>query len=300
MTQPAPSGFGQYQQTQSTSSSSGQASFPTQYSSVPYPGVTSQQLRVTVPGSGTPGYSTGQVGPGEHAADFPIGTGGDQSLEQMLTNLITLQASNPDAIPQLQDKLIEGGFLNPFSRSYMPGTVQPGDATWGAYRDLLLASAGSKTAWNDLLDTNVQNQLGAKKFNLQTTSDKTQLTNPQDARQALAQVMEQELGRKPMNSEISQYIANLQQQEANNPTHDVYHWDLSAALNQGNGGAMAGALGYGVRSLPKTTVETGGTNPTTVAENQVMQNNGQELAQTKADGVYQLFLHMLNGQGSVA
>lgn len=297
MTQPAPpaaTGFGSYQSSQggSTSTAAG-GQFPAQYSSIPYPGVTSQQLRVLVPGTG----ASTIAGPYNPVSNFPQ-PGSGKTLEQMLTNLISLQSSNPDAIPQLQDQLIQGGYLNPFSRSYMPGTVQPGDATWGAYRDLLLASAGTKTAWSDLLNKSVQNGVGAKKWNLQTTADKTQLTNPQDARQALAQVMEQELGRKPMNSEISQYIANLQQQEASNPTHDVYHWDLSAALNNGNGGAMAGALGYGVRSLPKTTEESGGTNPTTVAENQVMQNDGQELAQTKADGVYQLFLRMLNGEGS--
>lgn len=299
MTQPAPTptpttGFDGFLGNTSSQSSSGplNQSFPSSFTGGSLPGVSDKTANLVVPGTASSQLDVGtEMAPGttKRLGDYNTISSGN-SVAQMLLTLMQQSQQNPDQIAELQDSLILGGYLDPRSSSYTPGgVVQPGDATWDAYVHLLMDSVHLDTPFSDLLNQKVASQDGEKKFNLSSTTTQTNYTNPQDARLSLAQVMEQDLGRKPTNAEIAQFASQLAGSESANPTTTTTTYDLNSMLNSAPGGAKRG---------PSETT-SGGVNANVEAQNFDMQHNGQEMASTDADRVYQTFLSMLGGAGSV-
>lgn len=296
---PTPSagtGFDNFLASGSTSGSTS-SSFPSQQVATSFPGVSSKQMMLIVPGSGTPAQTPFPFAPGEQRRmDIQEGGTPDQSLAALMANLAAQSQANPDAIAHLQDKLILAGLLDPRSRSYTPGgIVQPGDATWTAYRNLLLDAVRQKESYLDLLDAKVKSGAGEKKFNLSQSYQSIAVTNPQDARLTLTRVMSSELGRRPTNAEIADYTQRLASQAYGSPTTTTVNHDINAYLNKND------ALGVNdyQNQVGTTTTTSGGINPEVVAENQIYNQNGQELAQTRATDIYALFQRMLSGEGSL-
>lgn len=294
LTQAPTTGFDTFQSSSGTASGTATQGFPQQYAQAPYPGLSSKELTLVVPGSGTPGVTAFPFAPGEQQRMEPQEGGtGEQSIQALMDNLIKWSQSDPEAIASKQDQLILAGYLDPRSKTYTPGGfVQPGDATWTAYRNLLLDAVRQKTSYIDLLDQKAQAGIGDRKFNLSQSYQSVSVTDPQTASMKIASVMEGELGRRPTNAEISDYVSRLSGTERAYPTTTTQHTDINAYLNdtsQGGGGTPT-----------QTSTVTGGSDPTAVAEQQIYDNNGTELAQTRATELYQLFLRMLSGEGSLA
>lgn len=293
-------GFDQYAQTTSTGSSTPTGNgtqlltsqFPSQYQGAQYPGIRDKYLNYTVPGSGTSISDVVGTMPAGVARDYQgnfDGTSPTSTIQQMLDNLLALSQTDPHAAAQLQDSLILGGYLNPYqggAGGYTPGgVVIPGDATWDAYAHLLLDSVRQGTSYQDLLNTKIGQGAGEAKFSITQTSTRIDQTNPQTARLALAQVLEQELGRQPTNAEIASFAGSLAASEQNNPVTETTHLNLADALNSNGAG----------RHKNQTTVSSGGVDPTVEAQNFALSNNGQEMAQFAGEKVYDVFRRMLAG-----
>lgn len=272
------------------------SAFPSSYgTAASYPGIANKYLARPVPGSGTSISDIVSTMPAGVARDFKGNFDEESpvaSVQQMLDNLLQLSQTNPSAAAKLQDSLILGGYLDPYKTGvggYTPGgVVIPGDATWDAYAHLLMDSVRQGQSYSDILNSNIANGAGEKKFNITRTATKVDYTNPQTAKLALAQVLQQELGRQPTNAEIAQYAGQLNADESANPTFESTSYNLNDALNS-SGGDIA-------KHAHVTT--SGGVDPTAEAQNFVMNGHGKELAQAQGDSVYQLFLSMLNGAGS--
>lgn len=289
-------GFDNYLATGSSTSggaSSGGSSFPSQQVASSYPGLSSKQLGLLVPGSGYV-YDGGSA----NAAEYGMQTQGNglQSIQALMGNLAAQSQANPDAIASLQDKLILAGLLDPRSRTYTPGgVIQPGDATWTAYRNLLLDAVRQNQDYLGLLDSKVQAGAGEKKFNLTQSYQSIAVTNPQDARVAITRLMESDLGRRPTNEEIADYTQRLASAAYANPTTTTVSHDIHAYLNKNDSAALTDYS----NTVGTTTTTSGGTNPDAIGEQQIYDQNGQELAQARATDIYSLFAQMLGGAGEL-
>lgn len=283
------------------------SAFPSSYGTAAnYPGISDKYLSKIVPGSGTSISDIVSTMPAGVARDSQ-GNFDEQSptatIQQMLDNLLSLSQTNPSAAAKLQDSLILGGYLDPYkggAGGYTPGgVVIPGDATWDAFAHLLVDSVRQGQSYSDILNTNIANGAGEKKFDITRTSSRVDLTNPQTAKLALAQVLQQELGRQPTNAEIAQYAGQLTADETANPAVTSTNYDVRDALNSTGGGNAISSIDYGGNPGKHTKItSSGGVDPTAEAQNFVMSGHGQELAQAQGDSVYQLFLSMLGGSGS--
>jgi hypothetical protein len=272
--------------------STGNSGFPTLpvlgQTTTPYYGVSQRQLDTIVPG-----LTQDQALTPSQYGQIPDSLQGQATVSEWLNWMENL---DPQTLGSLQDELILGGFLNPASRTYMP--LSPQGETTKAFTDALLRASGSKQSWMQLVSDNVQSGVGARAFNLSTTSDVTQITDPSKARDVLVNTMRDMLGRAPTPSEMRTFASSLASSQQQNPEHTYISYDVGDALNKNSGGVMQGSLGYGIRSFPKTEVQSGGVDPNAEAQSQVYSQNGGELAQVRGDQAYQLFLNMLKGEGS--
>lgn len=301
------SAFSNYQSTNgggSGSSSAPSGAFPTTYT--PWPGITQTQLRQTLPVDQSeipaPPPNSGNLNPNVAFGGSPpaVSSGGVTNVQTEFQQLLQNYVSDPNYMPQFQDQLIQGGFLNPASHGalgYTPGSMVPGDATWSAFRDLLLEASATGTSWQQLLGQNIQNHVGEQKFNLSKTYDRISVPTPDDARATLTSIMEQQLGRKPTNAEIAQFSGQLQQAAQSNPQHVTDTYDLSAFLNSSRSNAPVGSFAYGLSGLPHTEKTTGGFNPEAQAQSYIYQHDGKELGQVNADQIFNLFLDMIGSGG---
>ncbi len=273
-------------------------SFPQTYTGATYPGISEKTLGLYLPTASAPEIPelAGNLNPAVAFGGYPDGYNPEaapQTVRELMDILLQRAGTDPNAIAQLQDQLILGGYLDPRDKSYTPGgVVQPGDATWDAYSHLLMDAVRSKTPFTVLLDQKVKAGEGEKKFNIQSVSTDVAVSNPQTARLTLARSMEADLGRKPTNAEIAQFASYLANQQRANPETTVTSYDLHSTLNSASSGNQV------VNTGSRTT--SGGVEPEAAAESFVMDNNGGEMAQTATDRVYQVFLKMLGGQVSLS
>ena len=244
----------------------------------------------TVPGLGHKPHSTTQYGRGGDVMRVSTTGGHTVTVAHALDTLLRHDSSSK--ILDVQEQLIKAGFLNPSSSYFTAGAVDSSDETYSAYARALVAAVDAHKNLRDVLNERINDpanttgkdfwskyqasqNAAASGGTKQVTQTDTTVTNGQDARATAQSVYQSMPGRNVTNKEAQAFQGALDAYEQSHPR-------TSTETTSGGGASRS--------------IETsGGSNPSQLAEQQVIGQHGEEYAQTQADQVTQIFAHMLSG-----